>query len=106
LVDGSAVPAQAETIVRGIAFDSGRGINAVNFSADGGRTWREARLGKDLGRYSFREWTINLTPGKAGPCELMARATNRAGETQPLEALWNPSGYTRNVVENVRINAV
>jgi hypothetical protein len=35
----------------------------------------------------------------------MARASNRAGETQPLEALWNPAGYLRNVVEPVRVRA-
>lgn len=28
-----------------------------------------------------------------------------AGDTQPLEALWNPAGYMRNVVETVRIDA-
>lgn len=105
LVDGATLPARTETIVRGIAFDAGHGLNGVSFSADGGRTWREARLGRDLGRYSFREWTIGFTPGKPGPCELMARAANRAGEIQPLDALWNPSGYMRNVVEKVRVSA-
>ena len=28
-----------------------------------------------------------------------------AGETQPLEALWNPAGYMRNVVETLRVTA-
>ena len=106
LEDGMPVPAKTETVVRGIAFDSGQGIREVNFSTDGGRTWREAQLGNDLGRYSFREWKIGFTPGKPGPCELMARAVNRAGETQPLDALWNPAGYLRNVVEKVRVVAI
>ena len=35
----------------------------------------------------------------------MARALNRIGETQPLEALWNPAGYLRNVVETVNVEA-
>ena len=106
LQEGAPVPAKAETMVRGIAFDSGQGIREVTFSSDGGRTWREAQLGNDLGRYSFREWRINFTPAKPGPCELMARAINRAGETQPLDPLWNPSGYLRNVVEKVRVVAI
>jgi hypothetical protein len=106
LVDGAPVSAKTETVVRGIAFDSGQGIREVNFSADGGRTWRQAQLGNDLGRYSFREWKIGFQPGRAGPCELMARAVNRAGETQPLDALWNPAGYLRNVVEKVRVVAI
>lgn len=103
--DGAQAPVGREMVVRGIAFDSGQGIREVNFSADGGRTWRGAALGDDLGRYSFREWKIGFMPPRPGPCELMARAINHIGETQPLDPLWNPAGYMRNVVEKVRITA-
>ena len=41
----------------------------------------------------------------AGSYELKARATNHAGDTQPMEPLWNPAGYLRNVVETVRVTA-
>ena len=60
---------------------------------------------QDLGRYSFREWQADFRPERAGAYELKARATNMAGETQPLEALWNPAGYMRNVVETLRVTA-
>ena len=40
-----------------------------------------------------------------GGSELKVRATNNAGDTQPMEPLWNPAGYLRNVVETVRVNA-
>ena len=103
--DGARLPASRATVVRGIAFDSGHGITEVQFSSDGGRTWRGTELGRDHGRYSFREWTVAFTPGRAGRYELMARAFNRNGETQPLEPLWNPAGYRRNVVEKVTVNA-
>jgi hypothetical protein len=106
LPDGAVVPAGRETVVRGIAFDSGRGIGEVAFSADGGNTWGEARLGAELGRYAFREWTAAFTPRARGPHVLMTRATNRTGETQPLTAGWNPAGYMRNVVEAVKVEAV
>jgi hypothetical protein len=33
------------------------------------------------------------------------KATNRLGQSQPMEPLWNPSGYMRNVVETVTITA-
>ena len=104
LQDGATLPAGRETTVRGIAFDGGNGIGEVQFSADGGRTWRGATLGENLGRYSFREWKATFTP-RRGPLELMARAFSRTGESQPLEPLWNPAGYMRNVVERVRITA-
>ena len=105
LRDGDRLSAGRETTLRGIAFDGGSGIRAVAVSADGGQTWADARLGDDLGRYSFREWTFPLRPA-AGACEFKVRATTQAGETQPLEAGWNPSGYMRNVVESVRVEAV
>ena len=92
-------------LVRGIAFDGGHGITQVLFSSDGGRTWAEAKLGKDHGNYSFREWTIAFTPGKPGQHALKCKATNRLGESQPLEPLWNPSGYMRNVVETTTVHA-
>lgn len=105
LADGDRVAIGQRVPVRGIAFDGGRGIRDVQFSADGGKTWRAATLGRDLGRYSFREWHADFTPARAGAYPLQARATNMAGDTQPLEPRWNPAGYMRNVVETVRIDA-
>ena len=106
LADGAKLRATQTTNVKGIAFDGGYGITEVLFSEDGGRSWREAELGKDLGRYSFREWRIAFTPSKAGPYELKVKATNRVGQSQPLEPLWNPAGYMRNVVETVTVAAL
>jgi sulfite dehydrogenase len=92
------------TTLKGIAFDGGKGIKEVAVSIDGGKTWNTARLGKDLGKYSFREWQLPVKLG-AGSHELRVRATNNAGDTQPTEAKWNPAGYLRNVVETVRVTA-
>jgi len=90
--------------VRGIAFDGGYGITQVLFSEDGGRNWRETSLGQDLGKYSFREWTIPFTPRRAGVYELKVKATNRIVQSQPLDPLWNPAGYMRNVVETITVS--
>jgi hypothetical protein len=101
--DGASVRAGAATLLRGIAFDGGTGIREVMVSVDGGRIWHTAQLGRDHGRYSFREWTLAHTPRESGEMEVKVKATNRVGESQPAEALWNPAGYMRNVVETVRI---
>jgi sulfite dehydrogenase len=87
--------------VQGIAIDSGKGISKVEVSADGGKTWAEAKLDPDLGKYSWRRWRYNWKPA-AGKYTIMARATNAAGETQTT-AQWNRSGYARNVVESVEV---
>ncbi len=104
LEDGAKVGAGGAVLLRGIAFDGGHGITEVLVSDDDGRSWRGAALGKDHGRYSFREWTLAWTP-KPGAHALRCRAVNRLGETQSLEPLWNPNGYMRNVVETVNVTA-
>jgi sulfite dehydrogenase (cytochrome) subunit A len=105
LAEGAEVKAGQGITVKGIAFDGGYGIRQVLFSEDGGKNWREADLGKDLGKYSFREWTISFKP-KAGAQSLKVKATNRIGQSQPMEPLWNPAGYMRNVVETINVKAV
>ncbi len=102
--DGARLAVGRENVVRGIAFDGGQGIREVAYSTDGGQTWRGATLGADLGRYSFREFSFGFTPQK-GSHDLRVRAWNRSGESQPMEALWQPSGYMRNVVESVKVTA-
>lgn len=104
VVTGDTLPLSRPTLLRGIAFDGGHGITDVDVSADGGRSWQAAKLGADLGKYSFREWTLPFTPAKAGELALKVRASNRIGQTQPMDPLWNPSGYMRNVVETTRLN--
>jgi sulfite dehydrogenase (cytochrome) subunit A len=103
VTDGAKLKAGA-TMLKGIAFDGGKGIKEVAVSIDGGKNWPGAKLGKDLGKYSFREWKLRVKLA-AGNTELKVRATNNAGETQPMEPLWNPAGYLRNVVETVHVTA-
>jgi DMSO/TMAO reductase YedYZ molybdopterin-dependent catalytic subunit len=102
--DGARIAADRAIPVRGIAFDGGYGISEVDLSTDGGRTWKAAELGKDLGKYSFRAWqaAVTLPPGKH---DLKVRATNAIGQSQPSDPLWNPSGYMRNVVETTHVIA-
>jgi DMSO/TMAO reductase YedYZ molybdopterin-dependent catalytic subunit len=102
--DGGSVPAGRPFTLRGIAFDGGYGIRDVAVSADGGRTWTSAALSRDLGKYSFREWQMTATL-PAGTHEIKVRAVNSIGQSQPSEALWNPAGYMRNIVETLRVRA-
>jgi DMSO/TMAO reductase YedYZ molybdopterin-dependent catalytic subunit len=104
VLDGAKVKSETDIPLRGIAFDGGYGISEVAISLDGGKSWRAAKLGENLGKYSFREWRAGVRLPK-GDHVLMVRATNRIGQSQPMEALWNPAGYMRNVVERTRIIA-
>lgn len=105
VADGASLPAGKPVALRGFAFDGGRGIRTVEVSANGGKTWMAAHLGEDFGKYAFRGWqsTVTLPPGDY---VLKVRATNNAGEIQPDEQPWNPSGYQRNVIIAVPVRAV
>jgi DMSO/TMAO reductase YedYZ molybdopterin-dependent catalytic subunit len=94
------------TPVRGIAFGGLHGLKRVLFSADGGQNWTEAALGKDYGKYSFRQWQTTVQFPQGGSKVLMARAVDTAGQMQPLSPNWNGSGFLRNVVETVDIQVV
>lgn len=100
--DGARVVAGGTVELRGIAFAGSSSIARVLVSADGGQTWQEARLGEDLGRYSFREWRLGVGLQK-GRHSIMVRAVTADGETQPLEQRWQPAGYMRNVVETLKL---
>jgi sulfite dehydrogenase (cytochrome) subunit A len=106
LAEGAELKAKESAMVKGIAFDGGYGITEVLFSAVWGKSWREAELGRNFGKYSFREWTAKFRPEAAGNYGLKVKATNRIGQSQPAEALWNPAGYMRNVVETVNVKVV
>jgi DMSO/TMAO reductase YedYZ molybdopterin-dependent catalytic subunit len=103
--DGAKVMAETDVPLRGIAFDGGYGITEVAISSDGGQSWRATTLGDNLGKYSFREWRAVVRLPK-GNNTLKVRATNRIGQSQPMEPLWGPSGYMRNVVETTRVLAM
>ncbi|TDE85630.1 molybdopterin-dependent oxidoreductase [Deinococcus sp. S9] len=93
------VPAGLPITVQGLAL-SGRGaVTKVEVSTDGGKTWRNARLGQDLGKYAFRPWSFAWTPKQPGQYTLAVRATDVSGATQTDQPIWNPSGYLWNTIE-------
>jgi DMSO/TMAO reductase YedYZ molybdopterin-dependent catalytic subunit len=105
LASGETIPAGKPHLVRGIAFGGDAGVKQVEFSADGGKSWHMARLGRDEGKYSFRRWSAHFTPKEKGSYTLLCRCTNANGEAQPSEPNWNPAGFMRNVVEATTVTA-
>ncbi|MNQ56629.1 TMAO/DMSO reductase [compost metagenome] len=106
LNNGDTVRMGQPLSLQGIAFDGGSGIASVEISDDGGQHWLPAQLGENLGNYSFRQWQTTWHPRHAGKVALQVRAKSNAGEQQPVESLWNPSGYARNSIETLALNVV
>ena len=92
--------------VRGVAWDGGYGIRRVEVSIDAGLEWREAKLGPDLGRFSFRQWSFHFTPTKPGTVTVMAKASNGIGQTQADSLIFNPAGYHNNVMRPLAVTVV
>ena len=100
---GDTLRAGVSTLARGIAFGGDAGVSRVEFSSDGGKSWQEAQLGTDEGKYSFRQWQIHFSLPTAGNQLLMVRCTSSSGEAQPDTPNWNSAGFMRNVIEQTAV---
>ncbi|MBI1204594.1 MAG: molybdopterin-dependent oxidoreductase [Rhodopseudomonas sp.] len=99
--DGAKVK-PGKVTVSGMAWDGGYGISSVQVSTDGGKVWTAAKLGQDLGRYALRPWSFELTARK-GKNTVMVNATNKLGQGQTSELIFNPAGYHNNVMQNIAL---
>jgi DMSO/TMAO reductase YedYZ molybdopterin-dependent catalytic subunit len=106
IASGHKVKAAASTTLRGLALGGDCGVASVDFSIDRGQSWQQAQLGKDEGKYGFRQWQTQLTLPAPGKHSVLVRCTNTNGVAQPDSPNWNPAGFMRNVVESIDIVAV
>ena len=104
--DGATLRAGETSEIRGFAWDGGYGIRGVEISTDGGESWREAEIGKDVGRFAFRVFHFAFAPPRPGRYQIMARASNAIGQTQASTLIFNPAGYNNNVLRSLTVNAV
>ncbi len=103
---GDTVKVGTPTLVRGIAFGGDTGVARVDLSLDSGATWQPAQLGGDEGKYSFRQWQTEFTPGARGEQTVMVRCTNTSTVVQPSRPVWNPAGFMQNVIETMSVTAI
>lgn len=101
--DGARVKAGSNTAISGIAWDGGYGIRSVEISADNSKSWMQAVLGENPGKFAFRTWSHEFTPERRGKLALTARATNEIGQTQTQELIPNPAGYN-NAAQTVTLD--
>lgn len=90
--DNGAAKRGAQEVV-GIAFSGGSAIKLVEVSTDGGTNWKSAKLEGEPGAGRWQVFKHEFKAEKPGKYMAMARATDRAGNIQPKDPAWNPSGY-------------
>jgi DMSO/TMAO reductase YedYZ molybdopterin-dependent catalytic subunit len=91
--------------IRGAAWSGDAGpVTGVDVSVDEGRSWSRATMpGNQRTDFGWRLWSYRWTPRSDGEYTILVRARDAAGNTQPLEQEWNPSGYLWNVVPRVSV---
>jgi len=89
-----------EVPIIGRAWSGAAPIVRVEFGVDG--EWHAAALGKADVPHAWQGWSTRwqAVPGEH---ELSCRATDAAGNTQPLEPPWDLSGFGNNGVQRIRV---
>jgi DMSO/TMAO reductase YedYZ molybdopterin-dependent catalytic subunit len=101
--DGFAAAAGTSVAVRGHAWSGHTPVASVAVSADGGQSWREASLAPPGDRFAWRRFAAPIGDLPPGEIEIVARATDSLGRSQPLACVpWNPLGFCNNMVHRVR----
>ncbi len=81
---------------------SGNGvpIERVEVSVDG--KWRDAKLDAQAGPWAWRGWSCDWQ-ATAGEHELACRATDAQGNVQPVEPVYDVTGFGNNSVQRVEV---
>ena len=90
---GATFRARRRTVLTGRSWSGGAPVRSVEVSTDGGQRWRPARLHDVPRAGSWVRWSADWVPVRTGPVELLARATDRSGRTQPKVTAHNTQGY-------------
>jgi DMSO/TMAO reductase YedYZ molybdopterin-dependent catalytic subunit len=90
---------------RGAAWSGDAGpVRSVDISLDAGRTWTPTTMRRDQRTdFGWRLWEYHWTPQRQAYYTVYVRARDAAGNTQPLEQEWNPSGYGWNVAPRINV---
>jgi DMSO/TMAO reductase YedYZ molybdopterin-dependent catalytic subunit len=80
-------------LLTGRSWSGNGAVRRVEVSVDGGRSWRSARPRGGTTRSSWLRWQLPWRPDATGAYELLARATDDTGVSQPDVAPYNSLGY-------------
>src|SRR5699024_9991270 len=91
--DGTEVKAGETVALKGVAWEAGQGIEKVEITGDGGKTWQEAELEEQVDKYAWRVFNAEVKVPDTGVHTFECRATDADGYTQP----WEPE---QDVIDN------
>ena len=88
--------------LEGRAWSGHAPVTRVEVTVDGGATWDDAQLGESVGDHAWRGWSFDWE-AVPGAYVVSSRATDGAGNRQPVEPAWNLKGYANNAVERLAV---
>jgi len=101
--DGATLP-RGRHALRGLAWSGFAPVSHVEVSMDGGATWNPAMWTSEPARYTWRSWEYGWRAEDPGEARLQCRATDEAGNAQPIEPLWNRLGYANNAIQTIHVS--
>jgi DMSO/TMAO reductase YedYZ molybdopterin-dependent catalytic subunit len=102
-LDGEQLAA-GKTNVRGVAFGDGAKIETVLVATSPEGPWQAAKIEPSDSPYAWQHWSVEIELPR-GKQQLIARATDVQGRSQPLSAAadWNPAGYGYHAAHAVHV---
>ncbi len=89
--------------LEGRAWSGWGAVVRVEVSVDGGDSWHDAELDAQAGERAWRGWHYDWSSPHRGSHVICSRATDAAGNVQPVEPPWNLKGFANNEVERLRV---
>ena len=103
LILDAAAKAGGHLEIVGVAW-SGKGtISKVEISWDGGIQWSEAELDESNSPFDIQRWQFLWRPTSREQFKFVSRATDTAGDVQPISDRWNRLGYGNNGLHALRV---
>ncbi len=97
-------PLDNKLALRGHAWAGDLEVKRVHVSIDFGATWSKAKLRAPANRLAWQHWTATVEFPEAGYYEVWVRATDIAGQAQPMVLPgWNPKGYLNNACHRIAV---
>ncbi|HVC31167.1 MAG TPA: sulfite oxidase [Steroidobacteraceae bacterium] len=97
---------RGEVELRGRAWSGRSRITRVEVSTDGGTTWAAAEVEASPGPYCWQGWRYRWSAERPGASELCCRASDTAGNVQPVEQHWTARGMGNNAVQRVAVQVI
>jgi len=95
--------APGTTLLEGKAWSGSGRIVRVEVSTDDRRTWQPATLQAPVSPFAWTPWTFTWDVRRRGEYVISSRATDSAGNIQPLRPFWNVQGMAQNGVERIGV---